>query len=479
MNKLKIKDKYLYYIESLFLYLFLAYSILGANSFTYGHKIILFVMWPMLVLGFLIVLYRVINFKDYFKMPGLIPLLAMLCSIGISTLVNYRYNFKANFIFCVFWVLYFCVLYTVKNDRDTDTVKKYAENAAKFFILFTTLSVIASFILLAMDYSEIVVIEETHFSFYRGFAIGRLWGVFSSVNSGAVSAAVSSVMLLYFILKSKKIWVGILCGIDIFLQLMFIALADSRSGAVCTGVTFGTFTIVMLIYKTKEKKAHFKVLAAVLCVAVIISGYFVPRLLKDGYNEVCIAIAEYKTENVEPGDESAGETKYEPNVIDRGYDLSDDISNRRFDVWLGGIKLFLDSPKNMIVGTSFKGFPEYAKEHQPDNYLVNNDLSILTTLDNEAVNILVAQGAFGFICAAALVIAVLRTIIKGFFKVKEKNRALIAMFLSVVLGLSSSAMFGSIFFYHTAPNAVIFWPMLGAAVFILKRETESNKNEQN
>ena len=53
-------------MEKCFLYLFMLYAILSSNNLTYGAKVISFVMWPAFLLGFVIVLYRLVNFKNYF-----------------------------------------------------------------------------------------------------------------------------------------------------------------------------------------------------------------------------------------------------------------------------------------------------------------------------------------------------------------------------------------------------------------------------
>jgi O-antigen ligase len=181
----------------------------------------------------------------------------------------------------------------------------------------------------------------------------------------------------------------------------------------------------------------------------------------------------------EEGGENTEQEKNPPvNVVDRGYDTSGDISNRRFDVWKGGFELFADSPRSILFGYSFKGFTEQAKEVQPDNYLVDNDYAQFTTLDNEVVNILVSQGLFGIVAFGAFVVAILIFCFKRLFKLKKEKQLLSALLVAVLFGLSLSAMFCSVMFYHLSVNTVLFWCFLGYLVHMLNKAEKEQTNEQ-
>lgn len=481
MDRLKLKPEYLNFIEKLFLYLFTAYAILSSNSFTYGTKVIGLVMWPSFVLGAAIILYRVLHFKNYYKMTGFIGLIAMLGSLAVSVLMNYKFSFKENVIICILWCFYLLVIYIIENGKNINKVIEDFELFAKFFVAYTLISSIVSFYLLLTGYAERIITTDTNYEYFRGFIIGRLWGTYINPNNGAVSAAISVLFLVFFICRAKKIYTKILCGVAIFLELMYIALSDSRSGAVCVGVAVAIFALVLMIYKWENKKVGFKILAVCLACVIGVVGFIVPRKLKDGYNNVSVAITEYMNEHPSndagDGDEEKDKDKFELNVVDRGYDLSDDVSNRRFDVWFGGVQAFLESPKTIIMGYSFKGFTEQVQEKQPDNYLVNNDFTIFTTLDNEVINILVAQGLLGILATVAFVVMVLINIIKNWFKQKKENQIIIAVLTGVIIALSTSSMFGSMMFYHFSPNTIAFWFVLGSLMYVLKMGSKVNNDE--
>lgn len=479
MDKLNLKPQYLNFVEKLFLYLFMAYAILSSNSFTYGTKVIGLVMWPSFALGAVIIIYRVLHFKDYCKMTGFVGLIAMLGSLALSVLANFGFSLKANLIICLFWCFYFLVIYIIENNKTTEEVTNDFKLFTKFFVAYTLISSIMSFYLLLTGYAERIITADTNYEYFRGFIIGRLWGTYINPNNGAVSAAISVLFLVFFICKAKKIYTKIFCGVAIFLELMYIALSDSRSGAVCVGVAVGVFALVCMIYRWENKKIGFKILAVFLACIIGVVGFIVPRKLKDGYNNVSIAITEYVNEH--PSTEANGDDgekdKFELNVVDRGYDLSDDVSNRRFDVWFGGIQAFLESPKTIIMGYSYKGFTEQVQEKQPDNYLVNNDFGIFTTLDNEVFNILVSQGLIGILATVAFVVMVFINIIKNWFKQKKENQIIIAVLTAGIIALSTSSMFGSMMFYHNSPNTIVFWMMLGCLMYVLKMGSKVNNDE--
>ena len=76
-------------------------------------------------------------------------------------------------------------------------------------------------------------------------------------------------------------------------------------------------------------------------------------------------------------------------LINRGYSMEGDISNRRLAIWRSGLELGLTRP---VTGISFPAVVAYAKEHLPDTYIISNDLWEFNTFDSEPVNIFVSQG---------------------------------------------------------------------------------------
>ena len=459
----------IYLFEKIFLYVFLIYSILSSNSFTYGKGIITYFMWASFGLGTVLLIYRLINIKNY-KKPGIIFLLLMFISICISTIINYRYSFKGNVIFCIYWALFFFVIYLMNSNKDIILA------FLKVFTVYVVVSSTISVILMYKGYSYIVVAPDTGYLFYQGFAIGRLWGVFINPNNGAISAALSIVIMLYFVLENKNSLVKVLGVLGIINEIIYIAFTDSRSGAVCLGVLIATYSFVVLW--DKKKNIVKKSFIIVLSVIMLMVGFYLPRKTKDIYNASLTKISEYKaSKEVAPetpvldnnvNDMDSISDDVEELVIDRGYDLSDDISNRRFDAWKSAIEIYASSLKNIVFGVSFKGFTEYALENLPSTYIVNNNYALFTTFDNEIFNILDAQGAIGIVSLFAIMAFVLFYISKHIWKTNDIK--LVALLVSVIFGMAASACFCSIMFYHFSPNGLLFWLVLGGLVSVFNEE---------
>ena len=79
-------------LELLFKCLFLIIGFLQACSLTFGNIIISVFQWPMIFLGAVLLLYRLIYFPKYLKTRGIILLILFAISYFISMLVNYQYG---------------------------------------------------------------------------------------------------------------------------------------------------------------------------------------------------------------------------------------------------------------------------------------------------------------------------------------------------------------------------------------------------
>ena len=472
--KNKSLDKIFNILESIFLCLFGIYVILGNNNITYGTKIISIFMWPSLLLGLFIVLYRFLNYKKFIKMPGIIGILGLLFSIGISTLLNYKYSFKENIVFCIYWVLFFVVLYFTDDEAP---VEKIIQKLKVIGLVFVSYSLLCSISSIYMMFSGVTgkIIASDGYEFYKGFSIGRLWGVFINPNNGAITCALATIILVFFIITAKKLLWKIIFGTLIIPEIFFIALSDSRSGAVCLGVLLAVFALAVALYKIQDRKVYIRISAILASLVIAVVGFYIPRGTKTLYNSISVSINNSNNSATSsestPSNTPSTPPKKPINVVDRGYDLNGDISNRRFDIWKGAVELFVDSPKSILLGYSFKGFTEQALIIQPENYIVNNSYAKLKTTENEILNMLVSQGIFGFAFFLILIISIIMLIFKKFYKLNNQNIYIAALGIAISVALAVSAMFGAIMFYTIAQYTILFWCFLGGLVHILRKST--------
>lgn len=463
--KSKIIENKIEFIENLFAVLFMIYSVLSCNGWTYGKLIIKPFMWSSLLLAVVILIYRLFHIKNYFQLPSTIFSLMTVASICISTLLNRKYSFKNNAIFCVYWVIYFLVLFTADKNRKKDSCKKTFRLISATFIIYTTVSVIISFILYFAGVSKTYTVPEAHYAYNIGFKWGRLWGIFINPNHGAISCAISVIFIIYILSNYKKLWIRIVSALGILLHLLYIVFADSRSGAIVLSIGIATYAFAIALKVLQNRKAAVKLLAFVTSLCLAVLCFMGVRQLKKPINSTISFInSQFERKDNNSRDD----------IIERGYDISEDISNRRFDVWKSGIEVFTHSSNKMVFGLSYCGFTEYAENNIPNTYIVDNDYAVMTTLDNELLNILISNGIFGILSALAFVTYIIVFVVKRFITVRSEEKYFVALNLAILFSLACAAMFSSVMFYYFSPNAIIFWFVLGQLTAYLNCKENSD-----
>ena len=273
-------------------------------------------------------------------------------------------------------------------------------------------------------------------------------------------------MLIFEFISYKKVWKRIVFGVLIFIHLMYIVFSDSRTGAVVLSVSIASFLLCAVLNMIKDKKLILKLLSFVMAIGVAAAAFVSVRELKNITNN---------TVNFVSGIISDGNKDNKDNIIDRGYDISDDVSNRRFDVWKSGVEVYKNSAHNIIFGLSFCGFTDYARDNMPQTYIVNNDFGDMTTLDNELLNILISNGIIGLLSVAAFVIYIIAVVFKNFAFISSGNKYYVCLMLSIPISLAAAAMFSSVMFFHFSPNTIIFWYLLGRlSAFLISERTYSD-----
>lgn len=439
--------------EKAFFTVLILYASLNNCGLTFENPVISYFMIASFLMGAVIIVYRLFNYREYIKTPYLILLFLMLLSIGLSTLANYKYELKTNVVFIIYWCIYLFALYVVSPFKTAEEIKKDFRFLSAVFVATISIEILLSFFVFIIGYSKEIKVNSD-FTYYIGFKIGRLWGVFVNLNRGAIAAAISSALLYYHIKTVKRRWFSVLGGIMIFLNILFIALADSRSGAVCLALICCVYAFCVFINKAKDKMFRRKVTAALLAAVILVAGYLAPRLIKTTYNFVLSDIFNIQLEDF---------------AVKRGYDTSDDISNRRFDVWGSGIEIYTDSAKNMVIGTSFNGMVPYAREHLPETYIINNDFGLIGTMDNDFFNLLVSQGIIGVAACGAFAVCVLVLLFKNYSLIPPELRFESVVMISAVFAIAGSSMVTSLVFYYFSQMSILFWSLLGYLALILKK----------
>jgi O-antigen ligase len=183
---------------------------------------------------------------------------------------------------------------------------------------------------------------------------------------------------------------------------------------------------------------------------------------------------QFATETVAPETKPTVEEK-QLSVIDRGYDMSGDISNRRFTLWKSGLELAMCKP---LTGLSFTGVKPYAREHLPDTFIVADQSWSFNTFDNELINIFVSMGIPGLAAVLVWFVLAVKWVLLGIRKTACEELPEVFAMTAVLCILISSALFQGTMFFQTTPNTVMFWLVFGYLAKLLIPDTQRVTDEQ-
>ncbi len=482
MNDLYCKTKkYESALTLVYKILFLIVGFLLTSSLTFGKPIISYIQWPTIALGALLIVYRLLFFNKYINTRGIWFLVVFAVGYLASSVYTIRYGYYENIRFFMYLVLQFGVLYAFDANSDFSVSKKHFEVCGAVHIFLAAVLSIISFAFMISGYSKIIYPEFGAEGpvYYYGFVHGRLFGAYWDANIAATIAALSIVLSIYFFVRTKKILLRTLLSLNIILQILYIAFSDSRTGKISLFAGL-VIAVALLISKIKLfKNLAVKIIAVVTITAVCsASAFVVPKLTKQIYNSVVMSINEAKQDPAPeaPAPQPAPETPAQPeapakpetpakpqtppeNVIDRGYDLSEDISNRRFDIWKSAVEIFKTSP---VLGVSRANILPYVDSNLPDSYLVTNDHMRFESMHNVFFEILASQGLVGIISFMLFALWVVIGIIKNakaLWQSKEFN--VFSIIIGICALVCASSMVIAEIVYVTSPISTMFWIGLG------------------
>ncbi len=465
INNEKLQDTF----ESLAKLLFMLYTMLGFNSVMYGHKMVSLIMWPSFLLCAGVIGWRVLKFRQYYKMPGLFAAVIFVISHCLSSVLNIAYAFKDNIILAVYLAVFFFLFYVYPLKREPQKAKKEFELLAGVFVLYSLIGSGISIVMLINGYSDVSRVGEDNYEVVSGFRNGRLWGVFLEPNRAGLIMMIAVILLVYFFFRTKKVLLRCACAASVLPLFIYIVFSDSRTTIVSMffAALGGT---VMYVFAKKQKNAVSYISRLVVCVILSLVVAVSPVIAKSSYNVFVEKYEQLMEEQAASNNQSATGNK-KPSVelpeIERNYDLSSDISNRRVDLWKDGFDMLKEK---LLFGYSFSAIRPYSLEHRPDSYLVGNGAILFSNFHNEAINVLASQGIFGFLACGIFVAVVLLAIFKGIKHIRRENRLAVSVLTAVVIGFSAGAMFNSAMFYSLTPGVPIFWISLGYLAYIVKSQ---------
>ncbi len=418
MNGITRKEKIVWqeYLELIFKISYILLAFATYVTVFYVSPIQSLLVKLTLGLGILVILLRVIKWKDYRKTPGLLLMALMCASFLLSTVMNREYGMTDNLKWLIWMGIQFFGLYAIPVKREKSHVLLEYKILSGITLFGTVMGAIASLRMLPEAYSKIIVTGDGE-SIITGFMWDRLWGVYTDPNYGALISVIGIFIALGWIIISKRIAVKILCGLSMVANYGYIVFADSRTAhlALWIGLVFFLFTLLFKKikekYKTiKELKYIGRIFVAMLVFVIFMGGcYKVSSVLKEDNVQYQKQMAKnLATNNVNQNGIPEKNQKKTESV--REEQIEEDASNGRLSLWKSAIEVWQCSP---IYGTGYSTFAKYAEEHVPTTYAVNNSQGAYTSLHNEFFNVLAYQGILGILIFVLLLWRLVLVVVKG------------------------------------------------------------------
>lgn len=446
-------------ITSLFKYCYIIHILLAFNTLLVDKSIPNLTSAVVLLLGAVAVLWRLLHLRNYLKYPFVILYILFLVLFGISCIVNLDYGVKENAKIFVWMTFQFALLYAFDLNRSYEKIQKEFYISMWLIIGITAIQNLISVWMLFSNYCSYVIMEDGR-SFLVGVAYwGRLYGIHTDPNYGAVQSVMALSASVYFLIKYKKAWVKCLAVLSIAAQTMFIVFSASRTGLVTVCVCALLFAFMYTLHK--HKKLLRAIIMAVVAVVVVLG---VNKGVTVTYNYGVTKMQEMHEAHKDPG--KPDKKDEEAVKIGREEELEGDVSNRRFDLWKNAIDMTKTSP---ILGVTFGNYVSYAEENLPDCYMLTNGFVVFTAFHNMFMDLIASQGIVGFAVFLIIILASLWYLLRHYKTIREDDKTACAFLFSACAGMLVSSLFVSEILYVNNQVTVLFWTMWGFLICFVKK----------
>ncbi len=432
----------------------LSYLLLGVCSF---NSVIAFspafrvLTYLVFAFGASMLCYRLINYKTYLRSRYLIILVFFVCSYIVSMVFNKQYGIIENLQGLSWITMIFGLLYA-NSQEESQEVRKYKfETVMKFYVGYVFLANIVGIGMFVVQFGDPTA-EITNT--YSGFIWGRLWGLYSDPNKGAIMSIIAIIYLLYKALTNgdrKNTFIYI----QVFVNYFYVFLSDSRTGLLggFIGLSFFVF-----FYMFERWHKHSFIKKVILSTLIVLGSMTSLHIVDFGLSHLITDVVGR-------------------NVFEKKNNLElSGLDNRRMAIWTSSVEVWTYSP---IVGTSARNSILFAQDHCPDTYVVNNDMGNFDSAHNFLLDVLVFQGVIG--------VAIILTFIVNVFKdswsllCSGPLDLYVVTLFSCIIVLGVSGLLQPDMLYVNSSNTILFWFMLGIIMQlpVKKKNVEDIHNEKN
>lgn len=463
----KLKQNYEEIIELVFKICYLLLTLATFITVIYASPVQPFLVKVSLALGMVLILIRVIRIRKYAKMPCVILMILFCLSFLFTTVMNRQYGIAENGKWVIWTGIQFFALYVCDVERNPAKYRREFRILSHIMIVCGSLAAVASIVQLFQVYSQFITTADGEF-IVTGYTWGRLWGVYTDPNYGAVFSVIVIILSLLFLLQRKGV-IRIAYIISIVLNFIYFVYSDSRTGEIAMVVSLGVF-LILYISKKKEmsrKLVRFGVPAVlVLCIAA--AGFGGMQVMKSQYGKYYSAVSAERAKN-----QPKQEVKKDNGTAGRKQDIQQDVSNGRFELWQSAVEVWETSP---VYGAGYSTFVPYAQEHVPDTYAVNNDQGNYTSMHNTFFNTLAFQGTIGAVLFVLIALRILVYVLLPVLRAQGDDAAELAAMLACTGVVVVSMMFLLDGIYTNSPGSFVLWTFAGYMVrYAYRKRREGSK----
>jgi O-antigen ligase len=286
--------------------------------------------------------------------------------------------------------------------------------------------------------------------------------MYTDPNYGAISTTVGLMFSIHFFRIIRRQLARVLLAFTGIVFVVHIIFSASRGGYIALFVAIAVYTItsVFLFRGSKDKK---RVIIRLIYAAGIVVGLLLLLVLFAFLTRsVFLKIIQ---------SQAAGSRgwiwHYKQKLEQAGLrDLlphGTDLSNGRIRIWKSSVDFFKAAP---LFGIDFRNIRLAAPETVLKSFGVGAGQLRFDAFHNLFIDILVSQGALGFLIFMVFTFFCLLSLARLYSRLKAESsdvKMLFALLVSILAACLASSMFLSDILYVNTQNSVIFWISLGYA----------------
>lgn len=422
--------------------------------------------------GILLIVYDIFMKRKFMNASYWYILVLMLFFYGISILINIKYDFYAGIKYAIYLSLYLLVLYVQDLEE-----KQIVSNILLINRIIIMLSFIAGTISLIMFLFQYELqFKQGETLLRQGFLENRLFGVYTSPNTGALFAIIAiSLTILSSILKCGKIfqWTKFQ-KVNVVIQSVYFSLTLSKGGYL-TLYVFYFLLICLFTFQRLQNKMSVKK-AVIICGIYFLCSFGVINLGTKVLQKTMIQVAGGVQKIIIIQEEDSDKpVEKKKKVKFKRIETSGDSSNGRITIWKSGIKLWKQSPvfgitnakKNKDEVKNWKySLKSMNKEEQYWFYRCGGNMH------NSYVQVLVLGGLACLISFLWFIVLCVKRYLMFIMKTNYNTSQykIIASIICLLGAIGANGMVENhLVFNHQDPYGAIFWFYLGCGMFLIRK----------